>query len=203
MIFSLISGKTEYTLPISTDDLYQYVGCDAKCVDTSGYEMVWENLNFEELQKINAVSVLYQFSNTYGVDEYIYVNLYHKNISDTMLEIANVIMCEDEIEFYAYDYDDYNSVLAVSNAAKFGMTVANNNGLTKQLRELEIEDYFNYEDYGDSLCYGCELFCDGYFADTRSNINLNTYSWIDIFEEAKGFGYPLSIINTTFDEVFA
>lgn len=81
---------------------------------------------------------------------------------DGLLELANWLENADEIPYYSYnlpfDADRYH----MTDEEKFGYSWAYLTGLMGQLEELKVEEYFDFERYGETMGQDCSLGDDGY-----------------------------------------
>lgn len=102
--------------------------------------------------------------------------------TDDIEEIINIMLQEDRIPYYTYSIE--NDTL--SKEAKYGMQKAEMMGLTELLQKHNIENYFDYEAYGneDDLSGYVELFDEGYIDRSETNaVDLHLYSSEEIKEE--------------------
>ena len=102
--------------------------------------------------------------------------------TDDIEEIINIMLQEDRIPYYTYGIE--NDTL--SKEAKYGMQKAEMMGLTELLQKHNIENYFDYEAYGneDDLSGYVELFDEGYIDRSETNaVDLHLYSSEEIKEE--------------------
>lgn len=102
--------------------------------------------------------------------------------TDDIEEIINIMLQEDRIPYYTYGIE--NDTL--SKEAKYGMQKAEMMGLTELLQKHNIENYFDYEAYGDEddLSGYVELFDEGYIDRSETNaVDLHLYSSEEIKEE--------------------
>ena len=102
--------------------------------------------------------------------------------TDDIEEIINIMLQEDRIPYYTYGIE--NDTL--SKEEKYGMQKAEMMGLTELLQKHNIENYFDYEAYGneDDLSGYVELFDEGYIDRSETNaVDLHLYSSEEIKEE--------------------
>lgn len=102
--------------------------------------------------------------------------------TDDIEEIINIMLQEDRIPYYTYGIE--NDTL--SKEEKYGMQKAENMGITELLQKHNIENYFDYEEYGneDDLSGYVELFDEGYIDRSETNaVDLHLYSSEEIKEE--------------------
>lgn len=102
--------------------------------------------------------------------------------TDDIEEIINIMLQEDRIPYYTYGIE--NDTL--SKEAKYGMQKAEMMGLTELVQKHNIENYFDYEAYGneDDLSGYVELFDEGYIDRSETNaVDLHLYSSEEIKEE--------------------
>lgn len=102
--------------------------------------------------------------------------------TDDIEEIINIMLQEDRIPYYTYGIENYT----LSKEEKYGMQKAEMMGLTELLQKHNIENYFDYEAYGneDDLSGYVELFDEGYIDRSETNaVDLHLYSSEEIKEE--------------------
>ena len=109
-------------------------------------------------------------------------------LSDTPVEIANIVLQHDEIPYYSYEYDDPS----MSKEEKLGRTLANNlctsdgKTISKVLKESNLEDYFDYEKYGLDVAYDCYLCDDGYIDKSQDGPASDFYDLKELEDELEG-----------------
>lgn len=109
-------------------------------------------------------------------------------LSDTPVEIANIVLQHDEIPYYSYEYDDPS----MSKEEKLGRTLANNlctsdgKTISKVLKESNLEDYFDYEKYGLAVAYDCYLCDDGYIDKSQDGPDSDFYDLKELEDELEG-----------------
>ena len=116
--------------------------------------------------------------------------------TDDIEEIINIMLQEDRIPYYTYGIE--NDTL--SKEAKYGMQKAEMMGLTELLQKHNIENYFDYEAYGneDDLSGYVELFDEGYIDRSETNaVDLHLYSSEEIKEELSDEEIESKITNKT------
>lgn len=112
----------------------------------------------DELDKINLLSYLIQNSNDYPA---LVAVCEHNNYD--LDEWLSISYNAGDISFYYYEEDNPY----YSKEERFGRTLAMLNGLFEKFSDLGgyIEDYFDFEKYGNDMSYDYTLTDDGYIYD--------------------------------------
>lgn len=95
-------------------------------------------------------------------------------------ELANLMEQEDGIAYYSFGDD--NSFM--SSEEKMGYEMAEATGLLNTLREMKIEDFFDFESYGKSWENGdITILDDGYIDFGNCDVDLRKYTLEELREE--------------------
>ena len=109
------------------------------------------------------------------------VNAYVESQAEmTVEELANLMEQADDIAYYKFS--DTESF--VSSETKMGFEMAEVTGLMDTLRELKIDDFFDFEAYGRSWENGdITILDDGYIDFGNCDIDLNRYTLEELKEQ--------------------
>lgn len=159
---------------------------DTDIGESCGYlrEMIGE---WSRVDELNTIAKLL------GNDEHPAVEAYLQNESNLSLtELANLIMQEDEIAYYPYEFEGSNDMKVMNSLTteeKMGYTCIEKSELTSvlenlQLNETSIINYLNVGDIGRDLSFsGYTLTENGYYDSNANDMNLSAYTMDEIKEE--------------------
>ena len=99
-------------------------------------------------------------------------------------ELINICLQVDKIDYHKYNFSVDERNKNYSPEFKMGYTVAEETGIYYELEKLNIIDYFDFEKYGESYSYDCELLKDGYLNRYDYDLQVDLYSKDDILQIA-------------------
>ena len=138
----------------------------------------YEIIQWADLHKLNNLAIIYS---SLDEKELEMVNAYCENIESNLGidEIINICLQTDKIPYYEYDsqFNGYGS-----NEEKMGLTIANETGLLDTLQKLGVQDYFDFERYGEEFGFYYQLLDNGYLEYT--DLDKKLYSKEEIEEIA-------------------
>ena len=138
----------------------------------------YEIIQWADLHKLNNLAIIYS---SLDEKELEMVNAYCENIESNLGidEIINICLQTDKIPYYEYDsqFNGYGS-----NEEKMGLTIANETGLLDTLQKLGVQDYFDFERYGEEFDFDYQLLDNGYLEYT--DLDKKLYSKEEIEEIA-------------------
>lgn len=138
----------------------------------------YEIIQWADLHKLNNLAIIYS---SLDEKELEMVNAYCENIESNLGidEIINICLQTDKIPYYEYDsqFNGYGS-----NEEKMGLTIANETGLLDTLQKLGVQDYFDFERYGEEFGFDYQLLDKGYLEYT--DLDKKLYSKEEIEEIA-------------------
>ncbi len=138
----------------------------------------YEIIQWADLHKLNNLAIIYS---SLDEKELEMVNAYCENIESNLGidEIINICLQTDRIPYYEYDsqFNGYGS-----NEEKMGLTIANETGLLDTLQKLGVQDYFDFERYGEEFGFDYQLLDNGYLEYT--DLDKKLYSKEEIEEIA-------------------
>lgn len=138
----------------------------------------YEIIQWADLHKLNNLAIIYS---SLDEKELEMVNAYCENIESNLGidEIINICLQTDRIPYYEYDsqFNGYGS-----NEEKMGLTIANETGLLDTLQKLGVQDYFDFERYGEEFSFDYQLLDNGYLEYT--DLDKELYSKEEIEEIA-------------------
>lgn len=137
----------------------------------------YEIIQWANLHKINNLAIVFSsLDKTEQESVLAYCNSLSSDLD--IDEIINISLQANKIPYYEYnsDYKGYPI------DEKMGRTMADENGLTDMLEKMGVEQYFDYEGYGDDFSYEYELLENGYL-EYSDNIDKEFYSKEEIDEE--------------------
>lgn len=141
----------------------------------------YEIIQWADLHKLNNLAIIYS---SLDEKELEMVNAYCENIESNLGidEIINICLQTDRIPYYEYDsqFNGYGS-----NEEKMGLTIANETGLLDTLQKLGVQDYFDFERYGEEFAFDYELLDNGYLE--YADLDKKLYSKEEIEEIANEF----------------
>ena len=119
------------------------------------------------------------------------ISLYVANIMQdniTLEELGNLIVQHEEIPYHAYDFNgvEYLMEQGVTEETLYGYTVAENNGIYKQLQQIGMENYIDFSSYGTDCAINdlAKTGKSGYLIQEECKLNLKEYSISELFEKA-------------------
>ena len=131
---------------------------------------------YENLDNLNLLATISE-----NVSDMEAVNAYVESQAEmTVEELANLMEQADDIAYYKFS--DTESF--VSSETKMGFEMAEVTGLMDTLRELKIDDFFDFEAYGRSWENGdITILDDGYIDFGNCDIDLNRYTLEELKEQ--------------------
>src|SRR5574344_743237 len=129
-------------------------------------------ISIDRIKALNILAKLYEDDMTDKTAVHYFVKATDFDLQGDYLSICNYIHA-DEIGFYIYDFQGIAYCDMCSNEELYGRTIAEQNGMTEKLEEIEAVDYFDFERYGESesINNGANLFDEGYIICDESENN--------------------------------
>lgn len=155
---------------VKVDDEHE----EYEVADIENFNFEYKVVQWENLRKINNLAIIYSMLDEIQKEA---VLGYYNNIDNNLSinEIINICIQADNIPYYNYEFDGIDNCKYISNAEKIGRTMAEINGLYDILEENKVEDFFDFERYGEQFSYDYELLENGYIEYTNE-VNKNLYS---------------------------
>lgn len=140
----------------------------------------FEISEYSNIYELNLLAVaLEKVENIEAINSYIEIEG-----SLSIKKIINLVLQQEEIPYYQYDFRNIEYCSNLSKEEKYGYTKAELSGLDQILEKEKIEQFFNYKEYGkeDTIVGDVELFENGYMSSLDANIDLDKYSFKEIKE---------------------
>lgn len=174
------------TLPVSNNQLQEFLK-NTVGIDKDNEEPMiqdWDNDlfhlgEFVNIEKLNEVAKIWDGLSDYQKEACSVCCDFH--IMDDIEELANLMLQADEIPYYAYNFQGIEHCADMSEEAKLGYTIAEQNGMYAQLKNINSDaiSYFDFEAYGNGLVQsGYYDLSDNGYIDARQDIpDLHYYSY--------------------------
>ncbi len=155
---------------VKVDDEHE----EYEVADIENFDFEYKVVQWENLGKINNLAIIYSMLNETQKEA---VLGYYNNIDNNLSinEIINICIQADKIPYYNYYFEGMSNFYDISNDEKIGRTMAEVNGLYDILEKNKVEDFFDFERYGEQFSYNYELLENGYIEYT-DEVNKNLYS---------------------------
>lgn len=174
---------------VKVDDEHE----EYEVADIENFNFEYKIIQWENLRKINNLAIIYSKLNETQKEA---VLGYYNNIDNNLSinEIINICIQADKIPYYNYYFEGMSNFYDISNDEKIGRTMAEANGLYDILEKNKVEDFFDFERYGEQFSYNYELLENGYIEYT-DEVNKNLYSDEEIELRIKSILKEEKIIN--------
>ena len=143
---------------------YIFIDCDGEIrLDISEY------ISLDGIKALNILVKLFEDDNMDKTAVNYFIKATDFGLYGDYLSICNYIHF-DEIGFYIYDFQGIGNCNMCSDEELYGRTIAEQNGMTEKLEEIDAIDYFDFENYGMSESINSEaiLFEEGYIVCNKS-----------------------------------
>ena len=182
-------------LPVEDQELDTFLKDTVK-LDGVNYEeyaihdYTGNNYNFGEYADIHDLNLVAKKLSVMNEQEIDTTKAYWNEIlsKSEPMELLNLCYQVNDIPFCYYGFEGMEALSqTASNELKYAYTITEENGLQKQLEEMKIDMYFNYEQYGteDKLAGAVVLSDNGYIYDNGCEIDLQFYSREELSEMVK------------------
>lgn len=174
---------------VKVDDEHE----EYEVADIENFDFEYKVVQWENLGKINNLAIIYSMLNETQKEA---VLGYYNNIDNNLSinEIINICIQADKIPYYNYYFEGMSNFYDISNDEKIGRTMAEVNGVYDILEKNKVEDFFDFERYGEQFSYNYELLENGYIEYT-DEVNKNLYSDEEIELRIKSILKEEKIIN--------
>ena len=155
---------------VKVDDEHE----EYEVADIENFNFEYKAVQWENLRKINNLAIIYSMLDKTQREA---VLGYYNNIDNNLSinEIINICIQADKIPYYNYYFEGMSNFHNISNDEKIGRTMAEVNGLYDILEKNKVENFFDFERYGEQFSYNYELLENGYIEYT-DEVNKNLYS---------------------------
>ena len=155
---------------VKVDDEHE----EYEVADIENFNFEYKIIQWENLRKINNLAIIYSMLDKTQREA---VLGYYNNIDNNLSinEIINICIQADRIPYYNYYFEGMSNFHNISNDEKIGRTMAEVNGLYDILEKNKVENFFDFERYGEQFSYNYELLENGYIEYT-DEVNKNLYS---------------------------
>lgn len=142
----------------------------------------YESIQWASLEKINNLALIYNTLTDYEKEAVMAHIVYMEEEHYDIDELINICLQANDISYFQYDFEGIEYNKDCSPTLKLGYTMAEENGIYDELEKLNILNFFDFEEYGNSFTYDYETFDNGYLIPNY-NIDLNYFSENEIQEK--------------------